>query len=730
MAAWQGVMALVAILSLGFTAVGLAVAASHLGTTAAALAVFRANRGHLPLILGIWILFVIDWACSPTAESTLLFAACWMCNLNGALPAFLLRERASWCAPLCAAVAVPVAMVVIHPDLLSHPLVSSISITVLAITAATRIGQSYLIDYTDGVDAEARALEDATAALATRKSATHQAAEDARVLHDTAINTLGAIANGGAAIDDADAVRSRCLADIATIESLRSAGGDDAARRGFRDAIRPSGFQVRYVGMSDDEIADIEKSLPPHVVRAFSRALAEAVQNAGKHSGTDEAVISFSRTADSVRVTVSDRGIGIQRGRRYGVGIERSIIERAREAGIRAAIDSVPDQGTTVTLEYVFNDAVGQPHAVVAESGNVEDLVQQLRPRSAFALSAGLVGVGVALAASNHPGEATPEWLMVAVVATACWLAWRERHHARLSAWTTIALIASGPIAFLMSAWAVGFGRTEPILWQAVAPTAPLLVLMIVELPRTVKTLGLLAYLLTVVATAVTTARTSLEAAYITALAGLLGLGLIGGVMSFMRSLATVAARANSEQRKAFAAGLELAAMEAATETRRRWRDAGLEQSIELLRAIGEGRMDSQDPAVRERCAKEEAFLRQLSLLNPELIQMGTWFARALNASRVKGVGLTVRAGAADATARDAPEFGSMLLEVIDAMPPGTKLTTAFFATARGLAMTLVAPTPHLISALRGNERRSNELRLQTLRGQDFVELVVAGNRS
>jgi hypothetical protein len=735
LATWQGVIAIAAISSLGLQTVGFVVAAGHLVACGAALVVLWFDRGHLQLILSAWAFFVVDWAVSPTPGSTLLFASCWLCNLNGALPAFLLRGRASLWAPLGAAVATPVLMVITRPEWIAHPLVPGVLVTTIAITVATRIGLSYLLDYTDGVDAEAHALEEATASMASRKAATHQAAEDARVLHDTAINTLGAIANGGRAVDEPDVVRMRCMADIATLETLRSVtGGDMAARHGFRDAIRPTGIRVRYAGLPDDEVTRTEALLPARVVRAFSRVVAEAVQNAAKHSGAEEAVVSITRTADAVRVAVSDQGVGIQTDRGHGLGVERSILARAREAGIRAEIESTPGQGTTVTLDYDLGDT---PHDVEAqartpevESGSVEDLVRQLRSRAVFALSAGLVGVGVALAALNHPGEATPEWLMVAVVAAASWLAWRERDRTRHSAWTTIALMAAGPVAFVLSAWAVGFGTTDPILWQAIAPTGPLLALMIASLPGTVKTLGFSAYLLTVGAAAASVAPTSLEAALVTVVAGLVGIGLVLSVMSFVRGLAAVATRANQERREAFTVGLELAAVEAAAESRRRWREAGLEKSVSLLRAIGEGRVAPSDPAIRDRCAEEEAFLRQLLLLNPELIQMGTWFARALNASRSKGVGLTVRSGAADATADDAPHFGSTLLTAVDALPPGAKLTTSFFATTGGLKMTLVAPTPHLVAALGSGAHRINVLKLQTLGKQDLVELVTAGSGS
>ena len=669
----------------------------------------------------------MDWAVSPTQESALLFAACWMCNLNGALPAFLLRGKRSLWAPLAAAVTIPVLMVIVRPEWATHPLVPAVFVTTVSITLATRIGLSYLAGYADGVDAEARQLERATASLATRKAATYQAAEDARVLHDTAINTLGAIANGGSALADTRAVRRRCLADVQAIQALRSASGENAAEghHGFREAIRPLGIKLKFTGMADDELARTEALLPANVVRDFSRIVAEAVQNSAKHSGADEVTVMFARTFEGVRVMISDEGVGIQSGVRRGGGIERSIIERAQKAGIQVSINSVPEEGTTVTLDYAFDDANDQGGDFETDDKSVDGLVRQLRSRAVFALSAGLVGVGVALSALNHPGEATPEWLMVAVVAVACWLAWRERDRAQLSLAIAFVLGMAGPLAFTLSAWSVGFGRVDPTLWQAIAPTGPLLALVIMPTSNFIRVSGFMAYAVAVGVLAFMVSPSSTEAAAVSVVAGLLGLGLVVVVLSFVRSLADVAARAHDEQRAAFAANLELATVEAASESRSRWRAAGIEESVTLLQAIGDGKMNPRDPAIREKCAEEEAFLRQLSLLNPGLIRMGTWFSRALNISRQRGVGLTVRAGAADATVKDARQFGQILLSVVDVIPPGSKLTTALFATARGLTMTMVAPTPHLTSALRGSfVELGAGCKLRTLGAQDFVEFI------
>jgi signal transduction histidine kinase len=732
LASMHAVVAVAALTTLGINVSGLLAASLPVTGIVAALLVRRFGVGHGAFLVHAWAIFLLAWVLSPALDSTLLFAGCWLCNLTSLAPAFLLRGRSAWLLPVTASLTLPLLMLATRPELAGHPLIAGVLITQPAITAATRIGLSYLIDYTDSVDAEARALEERTAALTVRKAATHQAAEDARILHDTAINTLGAIASGGAAIADHEAVRSRCLADVEAIDDLRAARGEDpGARTGLREAIRAVGIRVRHDGLSDDDLARTESLLPAPVLRALGRAAAEAVQNAARHSGTDEVRVTIGRDDHGVRLTIRDEGVGMQVDLPRARGLVRSILERADEAGIQATIDSAPGAGTTVRLDYRF-DAPASTAGPLAEppgaSASVEDLVRALRVQAVFALSAGLVGVGVVLAALNHPGQPTPEWLMVLVVAAACGLAWRERQRSRISWPTALALIVGGPLAFALSAWAVGFGRVDPILWQAIAPTGPLLALLIVPLPRAAKRLGYAAYALTVAVIAAWIAPASAAAMQITLVAGLIGLGLTSAVRRFIHRLASVATAAHQAQRQAFAVSLELAAVEAAGESRRRWRDAGLDDSIRLLRAIGNGQLSPQEPSVRQRCADEEAFLRQLSLLHPELIQMGTWLARALHASRQRGVGLTVRAGATDAPAADARHLGETLLTVVDALPAGTPLTTALFASARGLTMTLVAPTPHLRSCLDAVAQRVQGCTQRTLGTQDLVELTAVGS--
>ena len=116
MATLHGVTGLAVLFSLGREPAALALAAAHVAMIATAFAVLRAGRGQLGLVLGSWALFVADWTLAPTPESTLLFAACWLCNLADTLPVMLLRGRTSWQVPLAAAVVLPLSMLLLRPE--------------------------------------------------------------------------------------------------------------------------------------------------------------------------------------------------------------------------------------------------------------------------------------------------------------------------------------------------------------------------------------------------------------------------------------------------------------------------------------------------------------------------------------------------------------------------------------------------------------------------------------
>ena len=145
--------------------------------------------------------------------------------------------------------------------------------------------------------------------------------EHERLLHDTVLNTLTALAR--AAVDDPAVAVSRCRQDVALIEDALGDQGDPAA-----DARRASGDlagEVRAVvtdmrGRGLTVHVDIEGEgvsvVPARVTAAIANATREALSNVAEHAGTGEAWVQVRLTAPAgdpdvpcrLEVTVRDQG--------------------------------------------------------------------------------------------------------------------------------------------------------------------------------------------------------------------------------------------------------------------------------------------------------------------------------------------------------------------------------------------------------------------------------------
>ncbi len=188
-----------------------------------------------------------------------------------------------------------------------------------------------------------------TAVLESSRAAAEVARnQEHRLLHDSALQTLEAIATGLAGDDDvrdearreADYLRGALSGRGAVIGGLVAAFGDiaaEVARRGLRLNVVTAEFR--------DEPA-------PEAAAALRDATREAVLNVVKHAGVDRAVLHAANpTTGGVAVTVRDHGCGfdLEHGQRR-FGIDNSIVARLSEVGGRATFWSEPGDGTRVEL--------------------------------------------------------------------------------------------------------------------------------------------------------------------------------------------------------------------------------------------------------------------------------------------------------------------------------------------------------------------------------------------
>jgi signal transduction histidine kinase len=178
-----------------------------------------------------------------------------------------------------------------------------------------------------------------------------------RALHDGPLRILTAIAGPGPLGHPEETVRRQCAA---AVNVLRGITPDDpeGTLTDLSLALIEAGGQCAAAGLRVQyRFAGLPDSLPAEVVQAFALAAAEALSNVCAHAGTTRARLTALAGGEqgrpAVTVAVVDQGKGFDPDvTEPGYGIRHSILERMREAGGDASIDSAPGQGTRVDLRW------------------------------------------------------------------------------------------------------------------------------------------------------------------------------------------------------------------------------------------------------------------------------------------------------------------------------------------------------------------------------------------
>jgi signal transduction histidine kinase len=215
-------------------------------------------------------------------------------------------------------------------------------------------------------------------------SETIERREQDRLMHDTILNTLTAIARSGGP----PAAISQCRQDIALLESVLSqSGGAESGGTGAPGwpgtglvaAIEAVVIEKRARGLAVDlEITggvaaqgggQEPARVPGPVVAAIAHATREALANVAGHAGTGRAWVAVSVTpgeapgAGRIQVIVRDAGCGFDPDRvdPAQLGVRRSITERVEDWGGSAWVRSAPGEGTTVSLCWPADDPGARP---------------------------------------------------------------------------------------------------------------------------------------------------------------------------------------------------------------------------------------------------------------------------------------------------------------------------------------------------------------------------------
>lgn len=93
--------------------------------------------------------------------------------------------------------------------------------------------------------------------------------------------------------------------------------------------------------------ARVDAALPAERRNALREATGEALRDTARHGGTRDAAVTVETRDGGVAVTTCDSGTGVGMGH---PGLGKSIVDRMREVGGTATIESRPGAGTRVTL--------------------------------------------------------------------------------------------------------------------------------------------------------------------------------------------------------------------------------------------------------------------------------------------------------------------------------------------------------------------------------------------
>jgi len=182
-------------------------------------------------------------------------------------------------------------------------------------------------------------------------SAARAREEVARDLHDGVLQTLAVIQRRAR---DADLVRLAREQDRNLRRFLFGDGQADQQPEDLAAALRSEAarcedsFGVRTEVLVPSELPRLDGEL----VAGVSRAVGEALTNAGKHARASRVTVFVDAEDDGVIFcSVKDDGVGFEPGAASaGVGIQRSIRDRMTEMGGRADVRSSPGEGTEVCL--------------------------------------------------------------------------------------------------------------------------------------------------------------------------------------------------------------------------------------------------------------------------------------------------------------------------------------------------------------------------------------------
>ena len=601
------------------------------------------------------------------------------------------------------------------------PVALAIAVPVAIYSGAAYALVTVLRRFARAVDDEAAVAERQHRLLVADRAAARSAAELARTLHDTAVNTLAAVASGGPAVADVGRVRRRCSEDVQALRDRAEAR--DGRVAGLLGVASDLAVTVQWSGLGPEEREEAVESLGRTRGGALLGIVRELLLNVEKHAGAARATVEVERRDGALVVSVRDDGPGFVVGTVAERGLARSVRERAAAAGFAVEIVSAPGQGVRGTVVCPSLDAGPAP------GERPPGPAASARRLTRTATWGWCAAVTTASLAAGAVGTGTPATFasvgLVALASLAAWVTCRGDRDLPRSLGLVICLVL--PVAFVLAyQGALGPGG-DPAFWQSIGLTPLMVILLNVSTHRWLLPLagGLLAAVAG--ATAALGQHDVPGASFIVLANAAIQLMQIGVWLLFAQALRGITDRAAHEHRQTLQDRAERAAIEAAAATQERWRDGQIEVAVELLQELADGRASPLDPQVQMRAGQEEQSLRQLLTLTPDLVHLGPWLARSIGQARRRDIRLSVRTGSIDLPdAQSASWVGLALRDVLDRVEPGSDVVVAHYARRAEPVVTVVGPAGFCDLGRGLGHDVSGVIRARHHGRHDLVELVPA----
>lgn len=464
-------------------------------------------------------------------------------------------------------------------------------------------------------EAARSALEQAEAQAQALRGLQRRMREQQRLLHETVLNTLTAIARGGVAhsSDVGSRIRARCSESALVLRTLASAefaipsmGSRDWATD-LRAVIQPlsdSGVHVEI------KVSAGAYRLPDDIYSAMVAAAREALANVTRHANADAVTVDVSVAADSRTrrqiwtVEIRDDGSGFDpRTAAWRFGVSTAIIQTMDDAGGSARVDSSIGAGTCVTLTW---STARESRATVALGESATSVNALGAP---VLLSFGvfsLVSMLLTLSGYEHPPVAVAGFCVVLVCGSL--LVWFGRA-GTLPPVVVAGVCIAAPLAYRLQSIGLGSGDQNP--WSDWSSEAIVALLLIVA--GTGPWWGWIAALASWLLTQGDMVAELIRPGTAVIIAGAL----------FARSV-----RSND---RAYALAMRQRVREEASsaddeasirELARRYAALAESSAIRLLEDIADGTVDPGSAETQAACAFEEQFIRTVMRIDPGASQL------------------------------------------------------------------------------------------------------------